>query len=35
MTDAWKKAQDWCASRFGLPPLKRVPPIETVNAPVK
>ncbi len=27
MTPAWESAQDWCASRFGLPPIKRQPPI--------
>ena len=34
MTDAWKNAQDWCARNLGLPPLKRVPPIRTVNEPL-
>jgi hypothetical protein len=33
MTEAWTSAQDWCASIFGLPRLKREPPIRTANAP--
>ena len=35
LTIAWTSAQDWCAAKFGLPPMKRVSPINTVNAPIQ
>lgn len=35
MTTAWTSAQDWCAARFGLPPLKRPPFVRTVNEPIR
>ena len=31
----WPRAQDWCASKFGLPPRKWEPPIKTVNVPIR
>ncbi len=35
MTLAWRQAQDWCASSFGLPPLRWVPMVGTSNEGVR
>lgn len=34
MTDASMSAQDWCVASFGLPPLRRVPPVQAVDEPI-